>query len=674
MPCSRAVPLDLPARTPRRHALPSAWLALASWLCLLGLPSPGAAQMLHSRLDAAPPAVAEAFEARTGMQDGRLVRNGLRSACGNNKTFPGIQPSTTQRRYDVYRLRVLASNLDPEPCLRFTLVAENGGQLLASLYHADGFDPQNLASHYVADSGEGAAPGAPTFFSAALAGGVYYLVVAEVDAGSGGDYEIEIEGGEIAPHYGLAHSFGGAVASTDLIGVETGTQVRRLEDDNQRSRCSQGSKPAPALQNVLSARRLVSYTFLPLESGCLTVRALASNSFEMNAYIGGYDSSAPTQSFVAGFGSRLDNDASQMSFAVQANQAVTVVLHETFSGAGVGQSVVLSLLGVEIQPDFSTTKRLQLTDPVPVHAFEGYGIVQTGRLDSSAPGGLCGLQFPTPALASATGQRVANVYRIRPAESGCLRLGANFRDDSEAQIAVYDGFGYSASNPRREYHAQPGQLITEIPRAMSFPVQAGEDYDIVIHESLPGGSNGGFYTLTLHGLDITPTIRLWTPSGSGEARRNPDWQVSEGLATARLSTGSAGPTGSCLGPLNPGSAGTPANTPLRFHRYRLIPTATGCLRLEVQAESLGRLRAMVYAGDGYDPEQPLANLIGASSIGDRGRPRALNAFVQAGQPIDIVVKNYDDAPGTEPLRYRLSVAGEPLRGLGEQLLADGFEP
>ncbi len=643
-------------------------------LCVGLLPEPATAQMLHSRLDDVAPQVARAFEARTGTQQGRMVRNGLRAACGNGKLFPGVQPGSGPRRFDVYRLRLVPTSLDPEPCLRFTLRVSDGGLLTSTLYHADGFDPADLSAHYVADSGDSAGVGAPTDFTAVLPGGLYYLVVAEVDAGTGGDYEIEIEGGNIEPLYGYGHFFGDTVGSTDLLGVETGIQVRRLEDDNRRSRCSEGSKPAPAVGNALSARRRVNYSFVPLESGCLTVRAQTSDNFDLNAYIGGYDGSAPDAFFVAGFGSRLNNDVSQMSFLVQANQPVTVVLHEVVSGAGMDESVAISLLGVDIAADFSTTKRLQLTDPIPIHAFEGYAVQQTGRLDSSAPGSGCGLQFPTPAVTATSGDRIANVYRIRPGQSGCLRLLANYRGAGEAQMSIHSGSGYSPSNPRRNYHAQPGQLITETPRLMSFPVVAGEPYDIVIHERLPGSSDGGFYSLHLHGPDITPTVRLWTAPGSGQARRNPDWQISQGAASARLSTGGAGPTGSCVGPLNPGAAGTPADTPQAFHRYRMVPTTTGCLRIEVQAESLTRLRAMVYAADGHQPDAPLDNLIGASGLGNRGRPQTLNAFVTAGEPIDIVVQTHDANAGTDSLRYRMSIAGEPLRGLGLQLFSDGFEP
>jgi len=83
---------------------------------------------------------------------------------------------------------------------------------------------------------------------------------------------------------------------------------------------------------------------------------------------------------------------------------------------------------------------------------------------------------------------------------------------------------------------------------------------------------------------------------------------------------------------------------------------------------------MVYTGSGHQPDAPLDNLIVASGLGNRGRPQTLNAFVFAGEPIEIVVQTYDAPSGADTLRYRMSVAGEPLRGLGLQLFGDGFEP
>src|SRR5262249_36625763 len=155
------------------------------------------ATVITSTLDATPPAPGPGFTVMSGLQTGRLNRDGQFSACGVSKSCPGLLPgSPTPRRYDAYTFT--SCPLSASACVTVTLNTACGGtnQLFAAAY-TGGFDPNNLCANYLADAGlSPSAGGASTFSFNVPSGSTFTIVVHEVNAGSGAgcNYSLNIGG------------------------------------------------------------------------------------------------------------------------------------------------------------------------------------------------------------------------------------------------------------------------------------------------------------------------------------------------------------------------------------------------------------------------------------------------------------------------------------------------
>jgi len=107
----------------------------------------------------------------TGSQTNRIDRNGVASACGATKTFPGFEPGT--HTFDSYTFTACQDN-----CLEPQLNAGAAGtNLLASMYSPT-FDPANISTGYAGDVGS--SPSTQTFGVSLTASTSYSLVVNDI--------------------------------------------------------------------------------------------------------------------------------------------------------------------------------------------------------------------------------------------------------------------------------------------------------------------------------------------------------------------------------------------------------------------------------------------------------------------------------------------------------------
>jgi len=148
---------------------------------------------ITSVLDTTAPASGPGFTTTTGTIGVRHFRDGVPSACGPPKAFPGTtQPGN--RQFDAYTFTTCANSAPS--CVTVTFSGANAINLFCAAYLGN-FNPANLAQNYLADPGSSAAT---RTFSFSLPGGAQTLtlVVYDVPPGlatpSGSTYSLNISG------------------------------------------------------------------------------------------------------------------------------------------------------------------------------------------------------------------------------------------------------------------------------------------------------------------------------------------------------------------------------------------------------------------------------------------------------------------------------------------------
>jgi uncharacterized repeat protein (TIGR01451 family) len=150
--------------------------------------------VIAETLDSTPPARNSAYTAFTGLQSQRLNRDGLLSACGVEKGFPGVFGSG-QRRFDAYRFQ--ACSTAATQCVTVTLTDNTGNGSLFSSVYSGSFDPNDLENNYLADAAFSFVKGFPGSYSFKVPGGSQFIVVVnEVnqDGGVGNNYTLSVSG------------------------------------------------------------------------------------------------------------------------------------------------------------------------------------------------------------------------------------------------------------------------------------------------------------------------------------------------------------------------------------------------------------------------------------------------------------------------------------------------
>ncbi|HKG21263.1 MAG TPA: HYR domain-containing protein, partial [Blastocatellia bacterium] len=158
------------------------------------IPSGPPSLSISSALDTTAPTPGAGFTTTTGTIAARHFRDGVPSACGPPKAFPGTtQPGN--RQFDAYTFTT-CFNSAPS-CVTVTLTGANAINLFTAAYSGS-FNPANLAQNYLADPGSSAASRTYSF-SIPAGQQTFTVVVYDVPPGlatpSGSTYSLAISGG-----------------------------------------------------------------------------------------------------------------------------------------------------------------------------------------------------------------------------------------------------------------------------------------------------------------------------------------------------------------------------------------------------------------------------------------------------------------------------------------------
>ncbi|MBZ5704476.1 MAG: S8 family serine peptidase [Acidobacteriia bacterium] len=145
-------------------------------------------------LDTTAPTPVTGVTTATGLQTGRIFRDGNPSVCGAPKTFPGVFDPTGSRQYDAYTFNACRNT-----CAEITVSNQsvNAFSLFSAAY-SPSFTPGDTSVNYVGDAG---VSGASTEYGIDTLGGTAYTVVIhELDPGLGvgSVYNVQISGCSIS--------------------------------------------------------------------------------------------------------------------------------------------------------------------------------------------------------------------------------------------------------------------------------------------------------------------------------------------------------------------------------------------------------------------------------------------------------------------------------------------
>jgi uncharacterized repeat protein (TIGR01451 family) len=139
----------------------------------------------NNNLGTTPPTVT-GVTTLTSTQTNRISRNGVVSACGSTKAFPGTV-AVTNRTFDSYTFTACKA-----ACLAPVLNASNGGNILLSAY-SPSYDPANIATNYAGDAGSSSSTA--TFGVSTAASTAYTVVATDASASGnagGSNYTLQI--------------------------------------------------------------------------------------------------------------------------------------------------------------------------------------------------------------------------------------------------------------------------------------------------------------------------------------------------------------------------------------------------------------------------------------------------------------------------------------------------
>ena len=108
---------------------------------------------ITTNLDTTPPPSSPGVTGSTGVQNARIFRDGIASACGTTKVFPGTT-APGNRQFDLFNFNT-CSNSAPS-CATVTVSGANAINLSTVAYGGP-FNPANIGQNYKADAGSSAA-------------------------------------------------------------------------------------------------------------------------------------------------------------------------------------------------------------------------------------------------------------------------------------------------------------------------------------------------------------------------------------------------------------------------------------------------------------------------------------------------------------------------------------
>jgi len=477
---------------------------------------------INETLDTNNPAANPAFWSATGQQTGRLLRNGVASACGSVKSNPGSGSAAGSRQFDNYRFVALGTG-----CLTVTISNAGENLLFAVAYNQNGLNISDPTANFLADPGSSPTTTVPRSFSFDVtAGQIFHVVVHEVEPGTGigQSYTLAVGGVKIDPDFTVTEVIDTTMPqSNPAYSSATGPQTGRLNRLSPTSDCS-GLKANPGLFTTTGSRQVDLYAFLPASSGCarVTLSHTGADSAQIVVYNqAGYVPSNPSTNYLADPGGSAMNSSVTFAFMVTRGTPFYVVVSEVSPGAGIGDSYTLNISNIRVAPLIRMTSTLDATAPSPNPEFTTATGIQTGRMNRLAPTSDCSGLKTNPGLYTATGSRRYDHYTFTPFRSGCVEVTLKTFGGPMIYAVAYGNPGFNPANPGLNFLADSGSSPSPgSPESFSFLVTAGVPFSIVVHEVDPG-TGGQSYQLEVEGMAMIATTRAAMFDFDGDRRTDP---------------------------------------------------------------------------------------------------------------------------------------------------------
>jgi hypothetical protein len=151
-----------------------------------------------SLLTTSPPPSGPGFTTAAGIQNNRLFRSGVASQCAAPKAFPGLGGAGA-RQFHAYTITTCANSVPSCATVSMSSTPVGSNPSLFTAAYSGSFDPNNIATNYLADPGVSNVGGGNVNYSFALPGGAQTFVidVHEVFPGLGvnvSSYDLRLSG------------------------------------------------------------------------------------------------------------------------------------------------------------------------------------------------------------------------------------------------------------------------------------------------------------------------------------------------------------------------------------------------------------------------------------------------------------------------------------------------
>jgi hypothetical protein len=377
---------------------------------------------INETLDATAPASGGTFfTSATGLQTGRIVRNGLGAGCGFTKPNPGLNDTTPNRRYDSY---TFTNNAASSVCVTVTLTSPNGINLFSAAY-SPSFDPTNPSSNYLSDPGASFVAAA-TYSFTVPANTTFVIVVHEITAGfvtgSPTAYTLQVDG--MAPLCAAAASVNQApvntVPGTQSL-IENSQLVFSTANGNAISIADPDAGTIPIQETLTATNGLIS---LPTTAGLSFSAGTGLNNSTItftgtvaaiNTALQGLRFTPSTTNFVGAASLTVDTNDQGFTGSGGAKRDIDVVNINVATGSAFSFSAPLYLVGESDGQAIVTVTRFgDLSTPASVNYATSNGTA-SDRSDYEAAFGT--LQF-------APGQFSAN-FPVLINEDSLVELGGS---------------------------------------------------------------------------------------------------------------------------------------------------------------------------------------------------------------------------------------------------------
>lgn len=267
----------------------------------------------------------------------RLYRDAVASTCASPKAFPGTLTTNV-----FYLVHTIPNNTGTEQCVTISGTTTGANAVHFTAYNGS-FDPSNLATNYLADSGYSAVSSSTVSFEAKIPSGQNLVIVANTNAAAAtGDYTLQVTGLNC-----LAMN---CVKSVDLT-TASPMLSKRLYRDAVPSVCGT-SKTYPGDFTANVYYRTLKLTNNTGAAKCITVTGTLSDPIasgvHISAYNNSFDPSNLATNYLADSGSSaLSGTPQSLGVTIPAAGVVIIVLNTNQTGETMTSPITTTVDGVD---------------------------------------------------------------------------------------------------------------------------------------------------------------------------------------------------------------------------------------------------------------------------------------------------------------------------------------